>query len=216
MTARVACDMRIIDISPSLSPATLVFPCDTPFAAERAWTIGRDCPVNVSRLVMSSHAGAHADAPLHYNADGAPIDSVPRQPYIGPCTVIDARGAGAVVTVSDIADALEGQISPRVLLRTYDRQPAAWDDHFKAISPDLITALAARGVMLIGVDTPSLDPAASKTMDTHMAIAAADMRVLEGLILDGVAPGDYELIAPPLKIAGGDAAPVRAVLRTLP
>ena len=91
-----------------------------------------------------------------------------------------------------------------------------WDEGFTAIAPATIRFLADRGVVLIGTDAPSLDPQDSKTMDSHRAVLAADMRILEGLVLDAVAPGRYELIALPLKIAGGDSGLCRAILRELP
>lgn len=90
-----------------------------------------------------------------------------------------------------------------------------WESEFTAISPDAIDYLASFGVVLIGVDTPSVDPETSKTMDAHKRVAAHDMRILEGLVLDDVAEGHYELIALPLKLAGMDAAPIRAVLREI-
>ncbi len=109
-----------------------------------------------------------------------------------------------------------GPVPPRVLFRTYDAFPhAAWRSDFVPVAAGAIMALAALGVRLIGIDSPSLDPEDSKAMDAHHAVLAADMRILEGLVLDDVPPGDYELIALPLKLAGLDAAPVRAVLREL-
>ena len=102
-----------------------------------------------------------------------------------------------------------------MLFRTFDRFPADhWPEHFTAVSAGAIAALAARQVMLIGIDSPSLDSETSKTMDAHLAMPA-DMRILEGLVLDHVPPGDYELIALPLALVGLDASPVRAVLREL-
>jgi arylformamidase len=102
------------------------------------------------------------------------------------------------------------------LFRTYDRFPHdAWRGDFTAVSAAAIRHLAEQGVRLIGVDAPSLDPEDSKSMDAHHAVLEADMRILEGLVLDEVPPGDYELIALPLKLAGLDSSPVRAVLRTL-
>jgi arylformamidase len=115
---------------------------------------------------------------------------------------------------------VEGRLSratPRVLLRTYARAPQErWDARFPAVAADAIEALAAAGVRLIGVDTPSLDPQESKTMDAHLAVRRHRLAILEGLVLDDVAEGDYELVALPLKLEGLDAAPVRAVLRELP
>ncbi|MFN3960545.1 MAG: arylformamidase [Parvularculaceae bacterium] len=205
---------RLIDISPALSAASPAFPGDTPFTATPTWALGGACPVNVSKFETTTHIGAHADAPLHYDAKGAAIDEVPLAPYIGPCTVVHVMGDGPV-TADALDTATAGRTNPRLLIRTYAVHPGdRWDDAFAAIAPDAIDWLADRGGVLIGVDTPSLDPAQSKTMDAHRRVFARGLRILEGLFLDHVAPGAYELIAPPLKLKGLDAAPVRAVLRT--
>jgi arylformamidase len=103
-----------------------------------------------------------------------------------------------------------------VLLRTYRKAPVQrWDAGFAAVEPATIELLAEHGVRLVGIDTPSLDPQQSKTMDAHQAVRACRMAILEGVVLDAVAAGDYELIALPLRLAGLDASPVRAVLRPL-
>lgn len=204
---------RLIDISPTLSAASPVFPGDTAFAARRTWTLDGDCPVNVSAFETTTHIGAHADAPLHYDAAGAAIDAVSLEPYIGPCTVVHCIGHGPV-TADDLDAATAGRTKPRLLIRTYGVNPGdRWDEGFASVAADAIDWLADRGGVLIGVDTPSLDPASSKSMDAHRRVFARGLRILEGLILNHVAPGEYELIAPPLKLKGLDAAPVRAVLR---
>ncbi|AOJ64480.1 kynurenine formamidase [Burkholderia ubonensis] len=204
------------DISPPVDPATPVWPGDTPVTVERVWRMEAGSPVNVARLTLSPHTGAHTDAPLHYDADGAPIGAVPLDAYLGPCRVIHCIGASPVVTPDAVAAALDG-VPPRVLLRTYAHAPVAqWDPDFCAVAPDTIDLLAERGVKLIGIDTPSLDPQESKTMDAHRRIRAHRMAILEGIVLDAVPAGDYELIALPLKLATLDASPVRAVLRALP
>ncbi|HLY56403.1 MAG TPA: arylformamidase [Stellaceae bacterium] len=204
---------RIIDISPPVRPGIAVFPGDTAFAQERSWTIGPGCPVNVSRITLSTHTGAHADAPLHYSADGAPVEGLALDRYLGPCRVIDVRGAGALVRPEAVEPALAGT-PPRVLLRTYERAVVeSWDPGFTAIAPETIDRLAAAGVVLVGIDTPSVDPADSKTLHAHNAIRRHGMSILEGLVLDAAAAGDYELIALPLRLSDLDAAPVRAVLR---
>ncbi len=206
--------MTIYDISQPLGAALPVWPGDTAFSAARTWDHA-ETPVAVSRFMMSTHSGAHADAPLHYHADGAAIDAVGLEPYLGRARVIDARGWGPVIEPERLAPLLVGA-PPRVLLRTYERFPHdAWDSAFTTISAAAIRLLAERGAVLIGLDSPSLDPQESKTMDAHHAVRAADMRVLEGLVLDDVPAGDYELIALPLRLAGLDASPVRAVLRDL-
>jgi arylformamidase len=172
-------------------------------------------PVNVAAFETTVHAGAHADAPLHYHAGGASAAEVGLDAYIGPCEVVDATGCGASISRDFVERALPSP-EARVLFRTFGRFPRdAWPDRFTAVEAGAIAWLASRGVLLIGVDAPSLDPQASKTMDAHEAVHEADMRVLEGLVLDDVAPGRYELIALPLKLAGLDASPVRAVLRAL-
>jgi arylformamidase len=208
--------MTLWDISPPLRPGIPVWPGDTPFAAERSWQIGGGCPVNVSRITLSTHTGAHADAPLHYDAAGAPVGGLDLARYLGRCRVVHAIGVAPLIRPEDILDQLLGDTT-RLLIRTYRQAPQErWDSDFAAIDPATIAVLAARGVVLIGVDTPSLDPQDSKTMDAHRAVRRHGLSILEGLVLDAVAPGDYELIALPLALTDLDAAPVRAVLRELP
>ncbi|MGO4303787.1 arylformamidase [Cupriavidus sp. RAF12] len=210
-------DPRLIwDITPPVSPSTPVWPGDTPFRHDPAWQMDAHCPVNVGRITMSPHTGAHADAPLHYAADGAPIGAVPLDAYLGPCRVIHCIGATPRVEPRHIEHAL-GDVPPRVLLRTYQQAPRdTWDPAFCAVAPETIALLARHGVKLIGIDTPSLDPQESKTMDAHHAVRDHRFAILEGIVLDDVPAGDYELIALPLRLATLDASPVRAVLRALP
>jgi len=204
---------RIWDISQALRPGLPVWPGDTDFAFERTWKMEDGSPVNVGRMTMSTHSGAHGDAPLHYSATAEDIASVALEPYLGECVVVDARAAQGRVQVADLPD-LGG--ATRVLLRTFESFPHdEWDSGFTAIAAETIDWLSAQGVVLIGTDAPSVDPQDSKTMDAHKAVLAHDMRILEGLVLDDVPPGRYELIALPLKIAGGDAGLCRAVLREL-
>lgn len=204
---------RLWDISQPLRAGMPVWPGDTAFRQAGTWQLGKGSPVNVSALTLSTHSGAHADAPLHY-ADGAPdIASVDLSPYLGECLVIDARGIAPLIEPEHVPDVAGTQ---RVLFRTFDTFPHdAWLEDTIAIAPATIDALAAAGVRLVGLDGPSIDPQTSKTMDAHLAVLRHDIRVLEGLVLDNVPPGRYELIALPLAIIGGDAAPVRAVLREL-
>ena len=205
----------IWDISPPLGPGTPVWPGDTPVGIERVWRMEAGSPVNVARLTLSPHTGAHADAPLHYDEHGAPIGAVALHAYLGPCRVIHCIGAGPLVRPQDIEHAVEN-LPPRVLLRTYAQAPTGhWDSTFAAVAPETIDFFAEQGACLLGIDTPSLDPETSKTMDAHHRIRVHRMAILEGLVLDAVEPGDYELIALPLKFATLDASPVRAVLRAL-
>ncbi len=202
------------DISPLLGPEIPVWPGDTRFSAEATWTMSDSCPVHVSRIAMSTHTGAHCDAPSHYDPAGVSIDEVPLDAYLGPCRVIHCIGTD-LVRPEQVAPFLE-QAPSRVLLRTYQSAPTmAWDAGFAAVAPETIALLAEAGVRLVGIDTPSLDPQNSKTMDAHHAVRLRRMAILEGIVLDEVAAGDYELIALPLRLKGMDASPVRAILRNL-
>lgn len=204
------------DISPPVHAGSPVFPGDTPFDCQWVATIDDSCPVNVSALRLSPHVGAHADAPLHYDAQGQSIGMLALEPYLGPCRVVHAVGCGPLVQWKDLQHALVHP-PPRVLVRTYAQHPGdAWDPDLTAYAPDTIERLADLGVQLIGIDTASIDPADSKTLDSHQVIRRRGLRVLENLLLDGVPEGDYELIALPLKLTTADASPVRAVLRELP
>jgi arylformamidase len=207
---------RLWDISPAIGPGSPVFPGDTPFTMRWTWSIGPGCPVNVSEMAISPHTGAHTDAPLHYDPMGAAIADVPLDLYLGRCRVIHALDAAPLVEPRHVEAALTA-VPERVLIRTALRARVdAWDDRFTAIAPETIDRLHAAGVRLIGVDTPSLDPADSKTLDSHQRVRAHGMAILEGVVLDAVPAGDFELIALPLRIRGADASPVRAILRELP
>jgi len=205
---------RLWDISPTVSPSSPAFPGDVPFSLEWTARIGPGCPVNLSAIRLSPHIGAHADAPLHYHEEGASIDTLDLTPYLGPCRVIHALDGGALVEVHHLQHAI-AHLPPRVLVRTRRQALTQWSDQFAAFAPATVDWLAAQGVILIGLDTPSVDPAVSKTLDSHSHLLRHDLRVLENLVLDDVPEGDYELIALPLKLQGACASPVRAVLRTL-
>ncbi len=209
-------ERRLWDISPPVSAAAPVFPGDTRYAQQWVSRIAPGNPVNVSAITLSPHIGAHADAPLHYDDAGVAIGAAPLAPFLGRCRVIHAIGAVPVVQRAHVAHALNATLPVRVLLRTYEHMPqTAFDDALAGIAPALIDELADLGVVLVGIDTASIDPAASKTLDAHQTIRRRGLRVLENLVLDDVPEGDYELIALPLKLTTADASPVRAVLRSL-
>ncbi|MCL2542068.1 MAG: arylformamidase [Nocardioidaceae bacterium] len=203
---------RIWDISPTVGASSPVFPGDRHVSSEWTFRIDADCPVNVAALTLSPHVGAHADAPLHFVAGGTTAAELPLDAYLGPCRVVHALAVGGVVGWRDVEPALADP-PERVLIRTYGRQPTDWDDGFTALSADLVERLGALGVLLVGTDAASLDPASSKDLPAHHAAHRHGMAILENLLLDEVSEGDYELVALPIKLAGLDAAPVRAILR---
>ncbi len=207
-------DIRVlIDISPLIDKDIDVWPGDTPFVQTINLDMSAGANLTLSDVRTTVHVGAHADAPSHYVAGGADIASRKLDFYVGRCAVVQvdvARGERILPRHVPPFDA------PRVLFRTGTfPDPRRWNNDFASLSPELVDALHERGVVLIGIDTPSVDPFDSKALEAHQAFARNDMAILEGLVLDGVEEGQYELIALPLRIRGGDASPVRAVLRTL-
>ncbi|MBC3884452.1 arylformamidase [Undibacterium griseum] len=206
---------QLWDITPAIRPGIPVWPGDSAYSAETTWQIADGCPVKVSKITMSTHTGAHCDAPSHYDPAGKAIDEVALSTYIGACRVIHCTGVSQVLP--EHVQASLQSVPPRVLFRTYQQAPQmAWDADFPSIASTTIELLAQHGVQLIGIDSPSLDPQESKTLDAHLCMKKHGMAILEGIVLDDVAPGDYELICLPLKLAGLDASPVRAILRALP
>ena len=206
---------RLIDISEAIAPATAVWPGDTVFQRRWVMEMTSGAAVNVSTITMSTHCGSHADAPFHYLPDGKSIDQVDLSAYIGPCRVVQVKPVGSprVVPVSELA-ACRG--ATRVLLRTLDQHDATrFDVEFSTLGIEAARHLIGLGVRLVGIDTPSMDHFSCKDMATHRALLGGGVAILENLDLSRAAPGDYELIALPLKILGSDAAPVRAVLRPL-
>ena len=208
---------QLWDISPPISPDSPIFPGDEPYSLRWTARLSSTCPVNLSAISLSPHVGAHADAPLHYADDGADAARVDLHAYLGPCRVIHAIGCGPLIRIEHLQHAVstDRPLPPRVLVRCMQKADTAWNPDFTAYHPDTVAWLAAQGVQLIGLDTPSVDPASSKTLDSHQQLLRLDLRVLENLVLYEVPEGDYELIALPLKLAGACASPVRAVLRAL-
>lgn len=206
---------KLWDISPPVDAHSPVFPGDTAYQQTWSAQITPVCPVNVSAITLSPHVGAHADAPLHYDPQGAAIAALSLAPYLGPCRVIHALGAGPLVQTAHLAHALQ-DLPLRVLVRTYHSFPLTqFDAQLTAFAPSTLHALADLGVQLVGIDSASVDPADSKQLPSHQVLRQRGLRVLENLFLDEVPEGDYELIALPLKLMSADASPVRAVLREL-
>ena len=204
---------KIWDISPWVDTSSAVFPGDTAYKLEPHFVLGPGCPVNVSRITLSAHTGAHADAPLHYANGASAIGALALEPYLGPCRVVHCIDCGPLIEPEHVARVLGG-LPPRLLVRTLVHARQSWEP-FTAFAPATIALLAAHGVLLVGIDTPSVDPASSADLQAHHQLLHHNLRVLENLVLDDVPEGDYELIALPLKLAHADASPVRAILRAL-
>ena len=164
----------LIDISPPVSAAIAVWPGDVPYRRDVAMDMKDGAHLTLSAIHTTLHLGAHADAPNHYAVDGIGIGARDLTPYYGPCQVISvdvpmgARIMPAHITVDVTA--------PRVLFHTGSYpDPDAFNEDFNSLSPELVDWLDARGVVLVGIDTPSVDPFASKALET-----CSDGRQLEG------------------------------------
>lgn len=204
----------LYDISPPITSRLAVWPGDTPPRREMLLELGRGDSVTLSSLHATVHLGAHADAPNHYGRDGSDLLARPLERYLGPCEVVRVRAARGARVRPDLLP--RPVTAPRVLLATGTYpDPERFNQDFAALAPELVDALQSAGVTLIGIDTPSIDLFDSKDLPAHARCLAHDMAILEGLVLNGVPEGHYELIALPLALAGFDASPVRAVLRSL-
>ena len=191
-----------------------VWPGDVPPSREVLKDAKAGDASTASVLHATVHLGAHADAPSHCGPNALSIDEVDVERFIGRCQVIRIDAACR----EDISPAAVKTpvIAQRVLFATGTyTDPTQFNDDFAALSPGLIAWLHERGVKLVGIDTPSIDLFSSKDMPVHRAVLEHDMAVLEGLALESVPEGVYELIALPLKLVGFDASPVRAILREL-
>jgi len=206
---------RLHDISQRLRPELPVWPGDMPVAIDVTAAVSAGSSVTLHRLTVSTQAGTHAECSRHVRDDAPALDELALSAFIGECEVRDVRASRHTVTVADVLDRLPARVE-RVLLRTLAQSNwARWPEGFTALAPDLIDALAARGCRLIGTDAPSVDPQNCTALHSHHAAHRAGMAILEGLVLDAVPEGRYELIALPLPITGIEATPVRAVLREL-
>lgn len=207
--------MTIIDISPLINEKTPVWPGDTKLTRRWLGQISEGSNIDLSTVTMTTHIGAHADAPSHYTGTGLAIDEVQLEPYLGPCTVVDVCGIAMIEPQHCVAAVDSG--AQRILFksRTVKQATEAFETEFTAFTPDAMEYMGKNGVMLVGIDTSSMDPFTSKNLPAHAMLHRYNIRNLEGLELAHVTPGNYELIALPLKLGGFDASPVRAVLRTI-
>lgn len=205
---------KIYDISPPITEDYAVFPGDTPFSMTELMSFKDGNHLDLCTINTTTHLGAHTDAPRHYSADGAAMGSVDLNTYIGDCQVVEVKTSkGERVKIDDFKQDIT---AVRVLFKTNSiTSHNIWEPNFTALSPELIEFLADKNVILVGIDTPSVDLSEAKEMLAHQAIAKANMAILEGIDLSNVPEGHYELIALPLHLTHADASPVRAILREL-
>ncbi|WP_026575752.1 arylformamidase [Bacillus sp. UNC438CL73TsuS30] len=203
-----------IDISQPLDNEIAVWPGDTPFTYKVNWSKEESGSVNVGQITMSTHTGTHIDAPFHFDNEGKKVIDLDVNLYIGPAKVIHLPKPTSI-GIKELSDYELGGVT-RLLIRTdslEDRQefPSAIPE----IEPELASYLARFGVRLLGLDLPSVDPIDSKELTAHHELTRHGIHILEGLVLNQIESGEYELAALPLPLVEADGSPVRAVLRKI-
>lgn len=206
--------MKLIDISQPLQNGMPVWPGDTEFQFALTWTKAESGSVNVGSLTMSAHTGTHIDAPFHFDDDGQKVLDLDLDLYVGKARVIEVTGKKSIDREALETHDLEG-IS-RLLIKTNSwKNQDEFPREITYVAPEGAAYLAEKGIRLIGLDVPSVDPIDSKVLPGHHSLLQHGIFILEGAVLNHISPGDYELIALPLALKDADGSPVRAVLRTL-
>ena len=208
---------RVIDVSLAIGPDLVVWPGNPGVEITPTSRISRGDSSNVSEVRLGSHTATHVDPPSHFLDGGTTADDLPLDVMIGAATVVDLRGVAGPIGPGELAGLSLGGDVTRILLHTdnsalWAADPHAFPDEYVALSPDGARWLVDHGIRLIGIDFLSIEARGAPGHPTHRTLLEAGVVILEGLDLSGVEPGTYTLVCFPLKIAGGDGAPTRAVL----
>jgi arylformamidase len=208
---------RLYDLTLPISEELPVWPGDPPITIARVSQAdgAESGTASVSQICLSSHAGTHVDPPAHFFPGGATVDQLPLERLIGPAWVAEILGAG-IVSASALEQAGIPNGIERLLLHTVnaDRQGdrRALDIDFVGLSADAADWVVARGIRLVGIDGPSIEPYDSPGEPVHHRLLSTGVIIVENLALAGIPAGYYQLCCLPLRLAGGDGAPARAVL----
>lgn len=206
--------MKYIDITRTVTVGMAVWDGDTPFNLEQQLSLAKGDSVNLTTLTVSAHMGTHVDAPAHFDLNGRTMEQVPLDVYWGPAQVVTVAKTAGPLTPADF-NHVDLSLAPRLLVNSHhaERDQTIFHHDFVYPSPELADYLGQRGIILYGADAPSMDAADDPTLPGHHALLRNGIYILEGLDLRQAPDGVYEFVAFPLKIAGGDGSPVRAVLR---
>lgn len=203
-----------IDISQRLVKGIPIWPGDTPFSYQLSWSKEESGSVNVGQITLSTHTGTHIDAPFHFDEEGKRVIDLDLDLYIGRVRILHLPDPIQIGIEELQSKNLKGVT--RLLIRT-----DTWTDRstfpreIPPVEPELAPYLQEKGIRLLGLDLPSVDPLDSKELPAHHALTDQGVHILEGAVLDGVDPGDYQLAALPLPLAEADGSPVRAALKRL-
>lgn len=202
------------DISQALTNDMGHWPGDTPFTYELTYSKSETGSVNLGQITTSLHTGTHVDAPFHFENQGKTIEQLDLNVFIGEALLIDVSKATTINAA--LLERFLTRDYKRILLKTaLPNNPKQFPEAIPEIDPDIAPFLAERGIILFGIDLPSVDALDSKSLDVHHALHQNGIQILENIMLDQHEAGRYELIALPLAIHGADGSPVRAVIRKL-
>lgn len=205
---------KFIDVTVPLSAGLPTFPGDPPFQIDATHRIANGDSYDLARLTLGTHAGTHVDAPVHFLENGASIDELALEILIGKVRVVDLLGRD-VVERADL-EAMDLREDLRVLLKTRNSgllRQSSFQEDYVYLDPDAATYLAQVGIKLVGFDYLSIEKFGSRDYAAHRALLEAGVIIVEGLDLSEIEPGEYDMVCLPLRIAGGDGAPARVVLR---
>jgi len=209
-----------IDVTATLDPATTpVYEGDAPMKFEFLKDMRKGDGFTLSVYSLGAHSGTHIDAPMHFVRDGAPIDRVPLEPLIGPARVIDIADSVQAIDAAEL-DRHPWRGAQRVIFRTRSSlrgwmSSSTFHRDFAYIAPDAAQLLADAGVQLVGIDYISAEQFGAPAPRTHRILLGKGIPIVEGLALEGVRAGDYDLIVLPMKVGGHEGAPARAIMRVL-
>jgi arylformamidase len=212
---------EVFDVTVPLGPTMPSWPKHPLIAVEPLQRIAEGAGSNVSRLQITSHAGTHVDATWHYVDTGAKLLEIPLERWNGPCYVARIPDEVAQIGVADLEAAMIPAGTTRLLLHTRNSRrwegwsgetPLPFDEAYAGVLPEAAQWMVDFGIELVGTDAPSIGTYGPLNRETHRALLGNDVLVIELLDLAGIAPGPYELVCLPLKLAIGDGAPARVLL----
>ncbi len=214
-------DSRWIDVTATLDPSTTpVYEGDSPLRFEFLKDMRKGDAFTLSKVSMGSHSGTHIDAPMHFIRDGAPVDRIALDALIGPARVVEIPDSVQAIDAAEL-NRHQWRGAERLLFRTRSSvrgwmRSSTFHRDFAYIAPDVAQLLADAGVLLVGVDYISAEQFGAPAPLTHRILLGKGIPMVEGLSLENVRAGEYELIVLPIKVAGHEGAPARAVLRARP